>query len=125
VGYFRSKRLKGGEIWSSTMPHKVNNHDGLKNSERQSRAGNAMLRHPPINSLFHPLATRPHGFDRAAYIAWHLVDSLLFVRLYWFSGRQARIETRALNEDLGNFWEMLAEPVKHVADTALKTPYEQ
>ncbi len=112
VGYFK-QRLKDGEIGSSTMPHKVNPID-FENAEGNLGLANALLRHMseklPISrwqrDLTDSTVLRNIGvaFGYAVLAYQSLLTGL----------NKLELNEEALNNDLNNAWEVLAEPIQTV-----------
>ena len=112
LGYFK-QRLKAGEIGSSTMPHKVNPID-FENAEGNLGLSNAMLRHLseklPISrwqrDLTDSTVLRNMGVALGYAVLAHqsLLQGL----------NKLELNTAALQHDLDNAWEVLAEPIQTV-----------
>ena len=112
LGYFK-QRLKAGEIGSSTMPHKVNPID-FENAEGNLGLSNAMLRHLseklPISrwqrDLSDSTVLRNMGVALGYAVLAHqsLLQGL----------NKLELNPEALNADLDNAWEVLAEPIQTV-----------
>ncbi|MFM9879368.1 MAG: adenylosuccinate lyase [Burkholderiaceae bacterium] len=112
LGYFK-QRLKDGEIGSSTMPHKVNPID-FENAEGNLGVANAVLRHLaeklPISRWQRDLTDSTvlrnlgvaFGYCALAYSA--LATGLA----------KLEINEAALQADLHDAWEVLAEPIQTV-----------
>lgn len=124
LGYFKQK-VKAGEVGSSTMPHKVNPID-FENSEGNLGMANAVL-----------------GFlaEKLPVSRWQrdLTDSTVLRNMglglgYSLLGYSAHrrglgkleVNAAALNHDLDNTWELLAEPIQTVMRRyGIENPYEQ
>jgi len=112
LGYFK-QRLKAGEIGSSTMPHKVNPID-FENAEGNLGLSNALLRHLseklPISrwqrDLTDSTVLRNMGVALGYAVLAHqsLLQGL----------NKLELNTAALQHDLDNAWEVLAEPIQTV-----------
>jgi len=112
LGYFRQK-LKAGEIGSSTMPHKVNPID-FENSEGNLGLANSVLRHLaeklPVSRWQRDLTDSTvlrnlgvaFGYCLVAYDACRRGLGKL------------ELNRERIAEDLGDAWEVLAEPVQTV-----------
>jgi adenylosuccinate lyase len=112
VGYFK-QRLKAGEIGSSTMPHKVNPID-FENAEGNLGLANAVLRHLseklPISRWQRDLTDSTvlrnmgvaMGYSALAYQS--LLTGL----------NKLEVNAEALDDDLNQAWEVLAEPIQTV-----------
>lgn len=124
LGYFKQK-LKEGEVGSSTMPHKVNPID-FENSEGNLGLGNALLRHLaeklPVSRWQRDLTDSTvlrnvgaaFGYCAVAYEACAKGLGKL------------EVNAAAIDADLDECWEILAEPVQTVMRRyGLPEPYEQ
>ena len=124
LGYFKQK-LKDGEVGSSTMPHKVNPID-FENSEGNLGLANALLRHLaeklPVSRWQRDLTDSTvlrnvgvaFGYCTVAYEACAKGLGKL------------EINAAAIDADLDDCWEVLAEPVQTVMRRyGLPEPYEQ
>jgi adenylosuccinate lyase len=112
VGYFK-QRLKAGEIGSSTMPHKVNPID-FENAEGNLGLANALLRHLseklPISRWQRDLTDSTVLRNMGVAFGYAvLAYSSLNVGL-----GKLELNREALDEDLDNAWEVLAEPIQTV-----------
>ena len=124
LGYFKQK-LKAGEIGSSTMPHKVNPID-FENSEGNLGLANALLRHLaeklPISRLQRDLSDSTVLRNMGVAFGYSLLA-------YDSCGRGlAKLEANAaaIDADLAECWEVLAEPVQTVMRRyGVENPYEQ
>jgi adenylosuccinate lyase len=112
IGYFRQKP-KGGEIGSSTMPHKVNPID-FENSEGNLGVANALLRHMseklPVSrwqrDLTDSTVLRNMGVALGhTLLAYHSCLKGL---------NQLEANRERMAEDLDANWEVLAEPIQTV-----------
>jgi len=124
LGYFKQK-LKEGEIGSSTMPHKVNPID-FENSEGNLGMANAVLRHLaeklPISRLQRDLTDSTVLRNMGVAFGYTLLafDSTLR------GLNKLEANPQRLTEDLGQAWEVLAEPVQTVMRRfGVPNPYEQ
>ena len=124
LGYFK-QRLKEGEVGSSTMPHKVNPID-FENSEGNVGLANAVLRHLseklPVSRWQRDLTDSTVlrnlgvGFGYCA-VAWDACLRGL---------NKLELNAAAIDADIDNCWEVLAEPVQTVMRRyGLPQPYEQ
>jgi adenylosuccinate lyase len=124
LGYFK-QRLKEGEVGSSTMPHKVNPID-FENSEGNLGLANAMLRHLseklPISRWQRDLTDSTVLRNLGVALGYCMVA-------YDACSRglgKLEVNAAAMNEDLDNCWEVLAEPIQTVMRRyGLPQPYEQ
>lgn len=124
LGYFKQK-LKEGEVGSSTMPHKVNPID-FENSEGNIGLANAILRHLseklPVSRWQRDLTDSTVLRNLGVALGYCMVayDSHL-------KGLgKLELNAAAIDEDIDNCWEVLAEPVQTVMRRyGLPKPYEQ
>ncbi|MFM7698594.1 MAG: adenylosuccinate lyase [Limnohabitans sp.] len=112
LGYFK-QRLKDGEIGSSTMPHKVNPID-FENAEGNLGLSNALLRHLseklPISRWQRDLSDSTVLRNMGVALGYAvLAHQSLLQGLHKLELNQA-----ALQADLDNAWEVLAEPIQTV-----------
>lgn len=124
LGYFK-QRLRHGEVGSSTMPHKVNPID-FENAEGNLGMANAMLRHLseklPISRWQRDLTDSTVLRNLGVALGYSLVafDSLLR------GIHKLEINTSAIDQDIDQCWEILAEPIQTVMRRyGLPQPYEQ
>ena len=124
LGYFKQKIIEG-EVGSSTMPHKVNPID-FENSEGNLGLANAVLGHLaeklPISrwqrDLTDSTVMRNLGVG-AGY-------SLLAIQSTLKGLGKLDLNAKALNDDLDNNWEVLAEPIQTVMRRyGIEEPYEK
>jgi len=124
LGYFKLK-LKKGEIGSSTMPHKVNPID-FENAEGNLGIANGLFEHLaqklPISRWQRDLTDSTVLRNMGVGVAHTLIafDSLL-------KGlSKLDINPVALNQDLEESWEVLAEPIQTVMRRyGIDNAYEQ
>ena len=124
IGYFRQRPV-AGEIGSSTMPHKVNPID-FENAEGNLGVANALLDHLaaklPVSrwqrDLTDSTVLRTLGVGLAhSLIAWQSILKGL---------SKLEVNTAALDADLTDNWEVLAEPIQTVMRRyGIEQPYEQ
>lgn len=124
LGYFK-QRLKDGEVGSSTMPHKVNPID-FENSEGNLGLANAMLRHLseklPISRWQRDLTDSTVLRNLGVALGYCLVSYDACLR----GLGKLEVNAAAIDEDLDNCWEILAEPIQTVMRRyGLPQPYEQ
>ncbi|HEY0665658.1 MAG TPA: adenylosuccinate lyase [Gallionella sp.] len=112
LGYFKQK-VVAGEVGSSTMPHKVNPID-FENSEGNLGMANAMLKHLseklPISRWQRDLTDSTVLRNMGVALGYTLLgyESLL-------KGlNKLEANPQRVAEDLGNSWEVLAEPIQTV-----------
>lgn len=124
VGYFKQK-VKAGEIGSSTMPHKVNPID-FENSEGNLGMANAILRHMaeklPISRWQRDLTDSTVLRNMGVSFGYTLLGYDSCLR----GLNKLEVNTKRLDEDLDNSWEVLAEPIQTVMRRyGIENPYEQ
>ena len=124
LGYFK-QRLKDGEVGSSTMPHKVNPID-FENSEGNLGLANAMLRHLseklPISRWQRDLTDSTVLRNLGVALGYCLVSYDACLR----GLGKLEVNAAAMDADLDNCWEILAEPIQTVMRRyGLPQPYEQ
>ena len=112
LGYFKQS-LKEGEIGSSTMPHKVNPID-FENAEGNLGLANALLRHLseklPISRWQRDLSDST--VLRNMGVALGHCDLAYQSLLQGLN--KLELNSQALDADLDNAWEVLAEPIQTV-----------
>lgn len=124
LGYFK-QRLKEGEVGSSTMPHKVNPID-FENSEGNIGLANAVLRH-----LSEKLPVSRWQRDLTdSTVLRNLGVALGYSSVAWDACLRGldklELNAQAIDADIDNCWEVLAEPVQTVMRRyGLPQPYEQ
>lgn len=124
LGYFK-QRLKEGEVGSSTMPHKVNPID-FENSEGNLGLANATLRHLadklPISRWQRDLTDSTVLRNLGVAFGYSMVAYDACLR----GLNKLEINAQAIDADLDECWEVLAEPVQTVMRRyGLPQPYEQ
>ena len=124
LGYFTQK-TKAGEVGSSTMPHKVNPID-FENAEGNFGIANALLAHLaeklPISRFQRDLTDSTVLRNMGAAIG-HVV--LALDSLARGMGKLG-VDAAAIDADLDDAWEVLAEPVQTVMRRhGVANPYEQ
>ena len=124
IGYFRQKTV-AGEVGSSTMPHKVNPID-FENAEGNLGVANALLDHLatklPVSrwqrDLTDSTVLRTLGVG--------LAHSLVAYQSCLKGIGKLEENTMALDADLDDNWEVLAEPIQTVMRRyGIEQPYEQ
>ena len=112
LGYFK-QRLKAGEIGSSTMPHKVNPID-FENAEGNLGLANALLKHLseklPISRWQRDLTDSTVLRNMGVAVGYAV---LAYNSLNVGLGK-LELNAEALDNDLNNSWEVLAEPIQTV-----------
>ena len=112
LGYFR-QRAAEGEVGSSTMPHKVNPID-FENAEGNLGIANALLSHLaaklPVSRLQRDLSDST--VLRNVGVA--LAHSLLAWKSCLRGAAKIEVDDAAIDRDLEDAWEVLAEPVQTV-----------
>ncbi len=124
LGYFK-QRLKDGEVGSSTMPHKVNPID-FENSEGNLGLANAVLRHLseklPVSRWQRDLTDSTVLRNLGVAFGYCAVSYDACLR----GLHKLELNAAAIDEDIDNCWEVLAEPVQTVMRRyGLPQPYEQ
>ena len=124
LGYFR-QRLKEGEVGSSTMPHKVNPID-FENAEGNFGLANALLAH-----LSQKLPVSRWQRDLTDSTVLRNMGVALGHAVLGYDSLQRglaklEVDRAAIDADLDNAWEVLAEAVQTVMRRyALPNPYER
>ena len=124
LGYFRQKTI-AGEVGSSTMPHKVNPID-FENSEGNLGLANAVFSHLsaklPISRWQRDLTDSTVLRNMGVGFAYSLIA---YKSTQKGLGKLQLNEAR-LAEDLGNAWEVLAEPIQTMMRRfGVEEPYEK
>ena len=124
LGYFK-QRLREGEVGSSTMPHKVNPID-FENSEGNLGLANAMLGHLaaklPISRFQRDLTDSTVLRNLGVAFGYCVVSYDACLR----GLGKLELNSAAIDADIDNCWEVLAEPVQTVMRRyGLPQPYEQ
>ena len=124
LGYFKQK-LREGEVGSSTMPHKVNPID-FENSEGNLGLANAVLRH-----LSEKLPVSRWQRDLTDSTVLRNIGVALGYCMVAYDAcakglGKLEVNAAAIDADLDDCWEVLAEPVQTVMRRhGLPEPYEQ
>ncbi len=112
LGYFKQK-VVAGEVGSSTMPHKVNPID-FENSEGNLGLANALLRHLseklPISRWQRDLTDSTVLRNMGVALGY----TLLAYESCLKGLNKLEANPEQLEEDLGESWEVLAEPIQTV-----------
>jgi adenylosuccinate lyase len=124
LGYFKQRAVEG-EVGSSTMPHKVNPID-FENAEGNFGLANALLMHLsqklPISRWQRDLTDSTVLRNMGVAFGYTVLgyDSLLR------GLSKLEVDAHALNADLDDAWEVLAEPIQTVMRRyGLPHPYER
>ncbi len=124
LGYFRQK-VVSTEVGSSVMPHKVNPID-FENSEANLGISNALLDHLasklPVSRLQRDLTDSSAIRNTGSAIG----HSYLAIKSAIRGIGRVSVDRDAINNDLTDAWEVLAEPVQTVMRKAgIENPYER
>ena len=124
LGYF-TQRTVAGEIGSSTMPHKVNPID-FENAEGNFGLANALLTHLsqklPISRWQRDLSDSTVLRNMGVALGYTVLAMDSLAR----GLGKLEVNAGALQADLDNAWEVLAEPIQTVMRRhGLPNPYEQ
>ncbi|HBF06865.1 MAG TPA: adenylosuccinate lyase [Gammaproteobacteria bacterium] len=123
-GYFTQK-LKEGEVGSSTMPHKVNPID-FENAEGNLGLGNAVMQHMADKLMVSRWQRDLSDSTVLRNMGVGLGYSLLAYSAAIKGIGKLNANPAALERDLNNAWEVLAEPIQTVMRRyGLENPYEQ
>jgi len=124
LGYFKQKTV-AGEVGSSTMPHKVNPID-FENSEGNLGIANAIFNHLS-NKL--PISRWQRDLTDSTVLRNLGIGVAHSIIAYQSSLKGiSKLEANpvAINNDLDNTWEVLAEPVQTVMRRyGIENPYEK
>jgi adenylosuccinate lyase len=124
IGYFKQRKVEG-ETGSSTMPHKVNPID-FENSEGNLGLANAIFGHLseklPISRWQRDLTDSTVLRNMGTGLAY----SLLAYKSTLKGISKLEINPQALEQDLNNSWEILAEPIQTIMRRhGVDEPYEK
>lgn len=124
LGYFTQTTV-GGEVGSSTMPHKVNPID-FENAEGNLGIANALLEHL-ANKL--PVSRWQRDLTDSTVlrnIGVAVAHSIIAYKSALKGMARLEADPRALHDDLRDAWEVLAEPVQTVMRRfGIEEPYEK
>jgi adenylosuccinate lyase len=124
LGYFKQKTI-AGEVGSSTMPHKVNPID-FENSEGNLGIANAIMHH--LSSKL-PISRWQRDLTDSTVLrnlGVGLAHSLIGYQATLKGLSKLELNAEALDKDLNNAWEVLAEPIQTVMRRyAIESPYEK
>ena len=124
LGYFK-QRTVAGEVGSSTMPHKVNPID-FENSEGNLGLANAVLHHLatklPVSRWQRDLTDSTVLRNMGVGFGYGLIAYASVLK----GIGKLQTNHQALEEDLDNAWEVLAEPIQTVMRRyGIPEPYEK
>jgi len=124
LGYFKQKTV-AGEVGSSTMPHKVNPID-FENSEGNLGMANAIMGHLaeklPISRWQRDLTDS----TVLRNIGTGFAHSVIAYQATLKGLKKLELNAAAIDRDIDNCWEILAEPVQTVMRRyAVDQPYEK
>ena len=124
IGYFKQRQV-AGETGSSTMPHKVNPID-FENSEGNLGMANAILNHMaeklPISRWQRDLTDSTVLRNLGSGIAYSLIAYKSTLK----GLGKLELNHGALQADLDNSWEVLAEPIQTIMRKYnIEEPYEK
>ncbi len=124
LGYFKQK-VVAGEVGSSTMPHKVNPID-FENSEGNLGIANAVFGHLsaklPISRWQRDLTDSTVLRNMGVGFAYSMIAYASTLK----GIGKLELNTDRLAEDLGNSWEVLAEPIQTIMRRYhVDEPYEK
>ncbi|MEM7364217.1 MAG: adenylosuccinate lyase [Pseudomonadota bacterium] len=124
IGYFKQRQI-AGETGSSTMPHKVNPID-FENSEGNLGIANAILDHMasklPVSRWQRDLTDSTVLRNLGTGIAYSLIAYQATMK----GLGKLELNQVALDEDLSQNWEVLAEPIQTVMRKyGVSEPYEK
>ncbi|MDH5190816.1 MAG: adenylosuccinate lyase [Gammaproteobacteria bacterium] len=124
LGYFKQKTV-AGEVGSSTMPHKVNPID-FENSEGNLGIANAIFNHLS-NKL--PISRWQRDLTDSTVLrnlGTGVAHSIIAYQSSLKGISKLEANPVAINNDLDNTWEVLAEPVQTVMRRyGIENPYEK
>lgn len=124
LGFFKQKTI-AGEIGSSTMPHKVNPID-FENSEGNLGLANALLQH--LSSKL-PISRWQRDLTDSTVLrnlGTGLAYSLIAYRSVLKGISKLELNAPAIDHDIDNCWEILAEPIQTVMRRyRIDQPYEK
>lgn len=112
LGYFR-QRVVQGEVGSSTMPHKVNPID-FENSEANVGISNALLEHLASKLSVSRLQRDLSDSSALRNVGVGVGHSLLALQSTLRGLSRLDVDYAALQADLEDAWEILAEPIQTV-----------
>jgi adenylosuccinate lyase len=124
LGYFRQKVVKG-EAGSSVMPHKVNPID-FENSEANMGLSNALLEHLAVKLPISRLQRDLTDSSALRNVGVGIGHSLMGLKSALQGLSRLQVDAAAMQADLDDAWEVLAEPVQTVMrKVGMKDAYER
>ena len=112
INYFTQKTIKG-EVGSSTMPHKVNPID-FENCEGNVGVANAMLGHLssklPVSRMQRDLSDSTVQRNMGSALSYCILAYKSMIR----GLAKCQVNTKVIQDDLKDRWELLAEPIQMV-----------
>ncbi len=124
LGYFKQRTI-AGEVGSSTMPHKVNPID-FENAEGNIGLANAIFIHLasklPVSRWQRDLTDSTVLRNLGVGVAHSMIAAQSLLK----GISKLELNTKALDDDLDNAWEVLAEPIQTVMRRyGIEKPYEK
>lgn len=124
LGYFKQKTI-AGEVGSSTMPHKVNPID-FENAEGNIGIANAIFAHLatklPVSRWQRDLTDSTVLRNLGVGVAHSMIAAQSLLK----GISKLELNTKSLDADLDNSWEVLAEPIQTVMRRyGIENPYEK
>ncbi|MFK5893864.1 MAG: adenylosuccinate lyase [Pseudomonadota bacterium] len=124
LGYFKQKTIKG-EVGSSTMPHKVNPID-FENSEGNIGIANALFQHLSSKLTISRWQRDLTDSTVLRNLGVGIAHSLIAYQSTLKGISKLQVNRNAIEKDLMNTWEVLAEPIQMVMRRyAIDEPYEK
>jgi adenylosuccinate lyase len=124
LGYFKQKTIKG-EVGSSTMPHKVNPID-FENSEGNIGIANAIFNHLSSKLMVSRWQRDLTDSTVLRNLGVGIAHSLIAYQSCLKGMSKLQVNQQTIEQDLGNTWEILAEPIQMVMRRyAIENPYEK
>ena len=124
LGYFKQKTIKG-EVGSSTMPHKVNPID-FENSEGNIGIANAIFQHLSSKLTISRWQRDLTDSTVLRNLGVGIAHSLIAYQSSLKGISKLQVNKIAIEQDLMNTWEVLAEPIQMVMRRyGVEEPYEK
>jgi adenylosuccinate lyase len=124
MGYFK-QRTVAGEVGSSTMPHKVNPID-FENAEANIGLSNSILSHLADKLMVSRLQRDLSDSSALRNLGVGIAHSLIALQSALKGMSKVDISQTAIDADLLDAWEVLAEPIQTVLRKAnYPNPYEK